>query len=381
MKVSSVSLLVSIIFCTSCVNDGQLTFVKVDELEFHPGFLSNHKYIGIINENERMFYFGDPVTNKKIKFFRMNGELAYTVPLQSALSKVNSIKHFQVVSLDTILVFGDYNGKIAVIDRKGEIWRYRDLTKEVKPYNNVKVYYSTSYSGRFYQNGTLFMHFDYAAEHPEDENLQPKEYFAYALDYPYFLKIDNVLDTGLLDYSFSLNRFYRRFMSDSCAMTEPFRYSLLGNQMLISSIFSDSLYFISENFDRVESAIQIKSNRTSIGVRPVRLFEEDYMEYLNEEVSRKGYIAKVLYDKNKDFYLVVVCGKYSKSAPEDYEVTYCFYSRNGDKIEEVTFPIKKFTPKLIFEHDSKYHILVKTQGERKFNPEIDNYKFNVYEIH
>ena len=183
------------------------------------------------------------------------------------------------------------------------------------------------------------MHVDYAAPSRESENLGPKEYFKEALDFPYFLRIENVLDTGAIKYEFGLKKFYRRFMSDSVAMTELFRYSVDDGGVLISSVFSDSLYMIKDDLSDVNNVFQIKSDVTGIGVAPVNLLEDDYSSYLLDIVRYKGYISRAYFDIGHNVYVVVVSSEHKKGRPESHFFTFCIYSPEGVKLNEITLKV------------------------------------------
>jgi hypothetical protein len=360
-----------------------LRFNKIGEITFHTGFLANHRFIGIYDDQSsrsQLFYFGDPTTHKIIKFFSMSGIYEFTIPLKAAIDSLGDISHFQVVSPDTVVVFGQHNNQIVMVNKKGDVWKSLDLNKIVEPYNNFKLSYVTTYSGSCIDHNEMYLHLEYLSKTDTTATLTPKYYFAEALYVPYFLKLSDPYDQKKISIQFGLDNFYKRFMTDSVAMSELVRYSVLNNKIAVFSIFSDSLYLITKDSLHISNIIKIESDYTKIGAQPIDLYsDEDYADYLQNIVRFKGYIAKVIYDRDHSLFLIAISCENKKRVPLARDFSYCFYNDDGSKIDEIFFSKEDFDPGLLYSCRGKYYVALKSNPNMG-NTEQKSNKFGIYEI-
>lgn len=381
MKSSYSALLMFFLFL-SCIKDSKVHFHKVNDVSFNIGFLSNHRLMGLVEDEltgKDLFYFGDPVTYKELRYFNLKGDAEFVVPLQEVIDVVRAIGHFQVISPDTIIIFCEYNNLISIINRNGHVWYSLDLNNRIKPFQNHNYTYRTTYSGSCVEGNTLYLTLEYMADSLGKPAPPLKQFFAHSLDLPYFVRIDNFFDTLNFSYVYGLKAFYRNFMNDSMAMGELRKYTYLSNGLVVFSNFTNRLFIINPISMDIDTSFVIYSKYTSIGVKPVKLIGEDvYIKYLNSEVRYGGYISKVIYDPINRYYIVVIAWKNNDKVPKVRDYSYCVYTGDGKKVTEMLLDTDIYNSGLIYFYKDKYYVSSTSEKSEYF----DNTKiqFDVFEL-
>ena len=371
-----------ILALSSCKQEEALKFFQVGEVSFDVGYLSNHRYIGLIDdvsESLEYVYFGEPVTFKCIKFFDLAGEFKFEVSLRNAIDSIGKIGHLQVISPDSILVFGQYNNKILAINRKGEVWFAIDLNQNILPYHGHQFTYSTTYSGSCFFRDTLYLTPEYMAQSPGAITPGPNEYFKAALDQPYFLRINKFLDKTQSNYSFGLNSFYRQFMNDSMAMGELRRYSVLDENVAVFSIYSDTLYLFNSSSLQCIQKIHVVSSNTKIGVNPVQLYGDvDYAEYQSKIARFGGYISKVIYDSEYHFFVISIAWENKEKIPKGRMYSFCIYTKDGERLGEIALNKDDYDSGIVYYFKGLYYI--KTASNDKEGRDKTKLLFHVFKL-
>lgn len=347
-------------------------------LVFQPKMRCNPKFVGCYNDNiikEELFYFGDPVTAKRIDFFTLTGVKKLSIPLDSSSMKIGGIKHFQIISIDTVLVFSEHSGKIAIINSKGNVWKYWDLAKDVKPYNNFNLTYTTPYTTSFVSRDSVYLHVGYISSGKGIPSPQAIDYFKESLLVPYMIRVFNVYgDT--LRYEYGIDSFYLRFMTFDKAMTELTKHSLVNNRIIINSQFSDSLYLYNMGMD-LESAFKVSSKFSDVRIEPVELTSnEEFFRYGKEVVPYGGSIERVVFIPSYNVYMIEVMLSRKQKAKSPYEFSFLLYKSNGQKIGEQRFSSKIYKGNYYYYSNGKIYISNDADDVIKSG----TYNFDVYEI-
>ena len=357
-----------VVTCCSCRSDlkSKFNLEKSAEYLFDVGFLSNHKFMGVISSelaptgdtNRVLFYFGDPITQKKIKFFNADNNLVYTTPLLLVHDTLDGIRHFEIFAKDSILVFGAHNDKLAIVNFSGEILGVLHFESRIKPYLDWWLDYYPTYSGSCVDKNDLFLYVQFYSLSKKIPTNPPTTFFADALNAPFFLRIRNFADSIKMEYTFGLFNFYRRFMNDSMAMTELVRYNVENNQLILFSLFSDTLYFINEDSLTIDHAFRIESSFTSVSSPPVRLTStQAYQDYLKNVLRYKGYISKVMFDDKHSIYVILVAHTFNPEKNRTRDYSLCLYNSNGEKIQDLSWPEAEGEAGIIYQYGSNYYIL------------------------
>lgn len=375
--------------CCSCRSDlkSKFNLQKSAEYSFDVGFLSNHKFMGVIGSelaptgdtNRILFYFGDPITQKKIKFFNAYNNLVFTTPLFLAHDTLDGIRHFEIFGKDSIIVFGAHNDKLAIINFAGEILGVLSFESRIKPYLDWWLDYYPTYSGSCIDKNNLFLYVEYYSPSKEIPPSPPTTFFANALNAPFFLKIRNFADTNKMEFTFGLFNFYRRFMNDTMAMTELVRYNVERDELILFSIFSDSLYFINKDSLTIDRTFRVRSSYTSVSSPPVRLTStQAYEDYLKQVLRFKGYISKVMFDDKYDMYMILVAHTFNPEKDTSRVYSLCLYSADGKKLQDLTWPQTDGEAGIIYQYGGSYYILNVENRDRK--KEGYQVKYEQYEL-
>lgn len=353
-------------------------FLRYSEsITFDSGLRSNPKFAGFFkdkNSNEEFFFVADPVTKKRIDLFDQNGQRKQSIPLDNASEKLNEIKHFQIISKDTILTFSEHTGRIAIINSNGNIWKYWELDSIIQSYNNYYISYPPPYTTTFTTNDTVYLQVEYVSKSKNTEAPNVVDYFKEALYVPYMIGIYNLYDDSL-KYEFGIDSFYTRFMNENKAMTEFKKISIINNRIVITSVHSDSVYIFNKSME-FEFAFKVSSNYTDVGVEPVQLIStETYYDYLINKVSFGGSIHRVNYVPEIDCYLIEIKLQRQDKNDSPPEVSCALYKSDGTKICEQKLP-KGYSIGYSYYKNGKLYLINDSEDSRK----MGKYKFDIYEI-
>jgi hypothetical protein len=304
-------------FIISCTNhNGQKQVLIPDgQSEFaFPGY-SGIRYSGLItNDGTELLYFANTEVSKRIDFFYTIGKPFCSVTLKPIISSGEHIESIFCVSLDTIMVKTAINGNVYLLNRKGIIWRRVECVNTWD--NGFKIEpTATIANNNFYLNHKFIFHG--MPEFPSDENLSMparlNKQASLAGSQPYFLTIENWWNDSV-KYKFSNPNFYSRFVDAGYINMEPPLYSCSDSNVLLFSIYSDKIYKMDRDNNKVEKEVKISSKYTSVGVKPIPVSTEHFGDPLNALAQTGGIIINVTFDKYRRLYYVSVRHTVSKKA-------------------------------------------------------------------
>lgn len=292
------------------------TAVVIDSLSFNTGMSINGLHSGFWedkNNGKRLFYFGNLSTDKKIKVFSTAGGLVATIPLDSALKSNETIRDFDFIGLDTIVVLHEYTNKLTFINQHGIQWKEVDLNFLFQDSNGLSYEYYSTFLERFIlDNESLILSriavFSEADMDMDVTGLDSTQAIRNWKSDQY-IKIDQLFaDTLKFTTGFKL---YQHFIpSDSLfSVIELPYYQIANNSIFSMSKFSDSIYQLNTINLSLDKAHLIESSKTKIGVSAIRVGKYSISETRKKEraISRSGgKISGVFYNSERKHYYVTV---------------------------------------------------------------------------
>lgn len=368
-----------------CQYDNDPLIYKIGEVKYETGYLSNHRFVDIfcdIRDGKDYIYFGEPTTKKLITVFDMFGKRKVIIPLDNVIKKINTIENIKIISWDTILIFGAHNNKIANIDSLGNIRSIIMLDKRVKYGTGEILEHITSQYSEFYSNGTLYFKNMFVSASKESEVPQVNSYFGFALNIPYFLKVQNLISIDDIKYTFGLDSFYRRFMSDSIAMSEPAYFSLCNEKIVVFSIFTDTLYIVDTAFLKIMNKIKIVSSYSKLFSKPFNVNKlSGYQEYLNYILKNNGSINRVYCNPINNNYIIIALHE-NKQDPKLERTIWTYsviiYTDEGKKIGEQLLEDAYLIPAATLLYKGNLYISTNSLLNPGYNEKIE--KYDIYKL-
>ncbi|MDD2412864.1 MAG: hypothetical protein PHN55_12830 [Dysgonamonadaceae bacterium] len=307
-----------IIALSSCNSNKKLE--KVNDIEFNIGYTFVPRNAGICydyTEKKELIYFANPISQKCIKFFTVDGKLNDSITLRNAIKELANIDGISVISKDTIIINSQYTNRYVVVNRKGEVWLSVDMNELIdKTELNFYEFGMSSVSNSSADKNTLMLNCCwYYNKKDRMMNKEPKEEFANCQyvynslnESPYFFKVSGFL-TSTPTVSFGLKRFYKKIATYSGCSTESKKYSLIGDYTYVFSAFLNTILKVNTSTMKIEKRIEVNSDYTTIGT-PMPKITEESMYHLQDTVlingRTKGLIARMYYSKEQEKYYVIV---------------------------------------------------------------------------
>jgi hypothetical protein len=314
MKYRIIILFFTLFGFLSCKHTNNLEINKKG-LRFDIGFESRSKFEGTIYNKisqNTSFYFADPVTEKKVIFFDIDGRKTDSISLSKGLKIIQHIEDIVIISKDSVLLSNKYNGNIVLVDSQGEIIQNVFLD-QYDQYGNYYEYNFSFIGNNSYQQKTMLMALSWYGNKNELENNTPspleqaKNYYTRFAQAPYFMKVESLFCNKPPKQTYYLSNFYNQFVDESSVMVEGKLYHVTDNKVFVFSSFSKDLYVYNwDNFSFIKK-IQIIPNEESVAKPPI-LDEHtisDIQESLNKELQTKSIISNIGYMRNKEKYIVV----------------------------------------------------------------------------
>ncbi len=260
-------------------------------------------------------YFADFVSKKCIKTFDLNGKKVDSISLKEATEILEDINSITILSLDTILINSMHTNQLVIIDRNGCVWKNLNLNPLLNDYKGN--HYEMASSGQnILKNGSLlfrsywnFNSIDQKNKAEPENNLDFLKYYYFnCFNAPHFIVLSNMFSERP-KIQFLQEGFYKNLSSSPDIFSESPNYSVLNNSVYDFSVYSDCL-FRSDQVDLgIEKRIEIKSDYTKIGIKPLSINEETiqlFQEKMNKGYWTKGFISNVFYNQvDKEYYVLV----------------------------------------------------------------------------
>jgi hypothetical protein len=378
-------LLVRAIFCscffTSC-NENKKTYAPtikaVKEISFTTGHISPHKFSGVYFDKStgtEYFYFGDPITKKCIDILSYEGEIKWHIPLNVVTNDGESLEDYSIVHPDTVMVLSEQTNKLYFLDSKGECWKKITIDTIVKPKNGDQFNYYSSMFQDFYFNNNLVLCNDWRGNKNETFPLKivSKSRFwnNHSTNAPYFLKLSNIyskeikwdyLSVGLLKKVTIPNGF----------VFDVNQYGHSEDRFFYFSIHSNKIFELDTSSFNVKKEYLIKSKYTELGFPCIEINDstiQDIGEKSNRLYQTKGYINRLMYDKyRKQFYVIVYHETTEKEEKKRGKGasnwSFMIYDEQFNQLNEIFFDYGKYIPGFVMV--CKEGVLISTNtNERK----------------
>ncbi len=296
-----------ILTASSCQSQNDTRHLKpIGEKEYVNGFKGTSKY-KVIKGVEYICH-SELVTHKKIIGESLDGSKIYNIDLKPVFEMFGPIGAVDILDWDNIYVMPHYSTYIVLIDGNGMFKRKIDLSRFIQ---QDEYYELMSFKGEFiFKDTSMIFCLDV-----EPQKLTERYDKVLARDsvirkMPIFIKIDNFMKDSLVCH-LGAEDLYPRFSTENILTVEPKQYRFVNDQIIFTSMYSDSIYIINSKTLKVAKAIKIHSKYTGLIID--HLTREDvensstlsltYNSYTN------GYISNVVYDQLSHHYLVLVAHK------------------------------------------------------------------------
>lgn len=317
MKFCILAFIVSIFY--SCGNNNSTIEMKKEHV-FNLNYRSLPKYTGIHNDKKtshELIYFADPITNKCIKFFDINGTLKDSISLKNAIDTIGEIDGISIISIDTILIASLRTNKIIAINKLGKVWYYLNLNKLINEKNgNEYIFHFSSLSNFMEESRDLILNCEWRFNRYDRANdIEPskrfenvKYYCQKSYETPYFMKISNLFDS-IPNIQFGLNGFYKNVSKTPDIFVEPNFHKFINGKVYLYSTFLNTIFEINGITFKIEKKFEIKSNYTTFNFHPEKVRKEtifNFDEKLNYNGKTQGSINRLFYDTvKKEFYVII----------------------------------------------------------------------------
>ena len=315
MKYTIIAITCLLLLIYSCKGK-KSNIVPEKEISFDIGFnySSSGTYYDKSNSTEYLF-FADHVSKKCIKIFDMNGKQIDSIPLKEATKLMEDINRITIVSPDTILINSMHTNQIIIIDRKGRCWK--NLNLDTLMNDKKGNHFEMACSGQnILNNGSLLFRCYWNYNSVDQKNKTEPENNLEYLNY-YYLNCFNSAHFILLSDIFSeqphvtfvQEGFYKNLSSSADIFSESPNYSILNNSVFDYSVYSDCLFKTDPNSYEIEKIIHIKSDYTTIGIKPISINSETIQhiqDIMNTGYRTKGFITKAFFNiVDKEYYVLV----------------------------------------------------------------------------
>jgi hypothetical protein len=342
-----------IITFTNCSSSNK-KLEKVKDIEFNIGY--NNSITGVCydcNQQNELIYFANPISQKCIKFFTVDGKLNDSVSLRNAINELANIDGISVISKDTIIINSQYTNRYVVINRTGDIWLsidMNDLIDKTEP--DFYEFRISSVSNSSTDKNTLLLNCGwYYNKKDRLTNNEPKEFLEhiqYHYDHvyqsPYFFKVSDCF-TKRPKVGFGLEDFYKNLAEYSGLTVEPSTYCLIGDYIYVFSTFSNRIFKVNKNTMKIEKWIEVVSKYTIIGTPMPKITEESVYQIQDTVLYNertKGLIARMYYAEKENIFYVVVYHEVKdvKGVPErdmKRHFSIIIYDKEFKKLHEEAF--------------------------------------------
>lgn len=300
---------------SGCKNNPNPEIVNV--VEFPVGFMTAPKNTGTfynLDSSEENIYFADPVSNKCIKTFTLDGTLIDSIPLQEAIKNIGTVDGISILHRDTILINSVITNQLVAINHKGKVWLKKDLNYILKTDDGNTYELSSSVLPNSQSNANELIFRSQFAENKLDEveNRVPKTRFDYLKYFyqkfiasPHLVKINDVFSEKP-KVTFGTNSFYESLSDSLIVPIEVSFFKLVNNHIILFTNYSDEVFLINSENMKISESFKITSDFTAVGIKPPLFSPETFNELDFTMAKTKPFINQLFYNPNTQEYYVIV---------------------------------------------------------------------------
>ncbi|MDO4728235.1 MAG: hypothetical protein Q4B43_04430 [Bacteroidota bacterium] len=348
--------LFTLIGCSQNVDtDNKLSFRVVDTLYFDTNYIPHPRCSGSYYDKtlkKRLIYLSNPVTEKKMDIFDDQAQKLYTINLEEGVASLNKDTYnINVISKDTIIMYGFYNNKISIINAEGKVWRNIDLSSKLEK-DNFRIRPSENYGGTSVGNSVVlnleFNNYDKTDTilnlEKHFKNLYSNIFESYKYGY-----IPNIFSDSV-EVRYFAEGFYKNFYEKPYVFVEPNYYRVLNDKLFSFSVYSDQLLVYDLDKLKLEKKQQLKSDYTKIGIDPPTI-EHPIEDILQEEINIRarcvGYTQDIIFDsRHQKYYITQHLENLSDAPRKSFSIIFLDtdYNQVGEFLLDKEQMIRSWTP-------------------------------------
>jgi len=357
MSVRILFIFILIFFLAACRKKGRVPvphsdkrLVAVDSFEIQTGFTPMYMYSGYFEENDSGYlYLANLLVHDSIHFYTYPGlEKRRVIPLKTVKDLGYELYNIQVASPDSVMLMGRYHNILFTVDDKGNIINKRDL---VSLCDADSFYIELDLLRGGNQNIFTFGGKPYLLLNAANSSIKP--YPSGSLKDAFRYYGSRYTDPMLALYSLTEHT----LRLDSLALFRPlnpegklmpvnifYDYTRFRNKVLITSLYSDTLYMIDPESLTLEKTVQIRfSGIEKLGIDAAPISEENLKNssvLFAESVMKGGHVSHMITDHENKYVFVAVAHKRSKDDIEKktYKgLTFIVLDENLEQIDEELF--------------------------------------------
>ena len=351
----------------SCTNKTTVLNTTV----FDVGYKSTTRFTGNFYDEKskkEIIYFAEPVTNKKIKFFEVDGTFVKEISLVNIANEMETIDNVFISNLDSIHLFSLKKNQIQTIDSNNQKIRTIDLSKIT--YLNGDIYEFRIYGSarNIIWHNKIFLAtqwFDNINKKVDPEKNELVDF------YDNWFNSDNLISIeidkeGKLQKNVVINSFYKNISKSADVFMEGNYYTFIKNKLLYTSLYSDKLYVFDPNNGKLITTKPIFSDFTKItngGIPLNKTTLPDLQNLINLKM-KKSYISSIFYNTNSNNYEIILQHEINQSESfSDRKFSILIYNNNFKKLEEIYFKDQKYNSFSALFIDNK--IMLECKNESK----------------
>lgn len=301
----------------------------LDSIRVNTGFPIQTRFSGVIKHplsGEDLLYFGDPTSILAVRFFSTSGIPLFSVQLDSVTPHVGAVNGISVHTLDSILISGPHNNRLAWIDGSGKVLSAWDASEALTTSEGDFFWmYPSNLRSCVFDSFALF-----AIEWRGNTHWELPDYRVNYLDYattfrrntqaqPHFVRFRLKADARNTP-EYGVPAFYNRFCKGPSRTAIDLCYTASRGHILLSSAYSDTLYVIDPGSLDVERTVPLRSRVSAVHIPPPLYTPEEAADRSNM-VERRwltgGAVQDIIYDASSSRYLVVAYHQVPLETEED----------------------------------------------------------------
>jgi hypothetical protein len=190
------------------------------------------------------------------------------------------------------------------------------------------------------------------------------------LSYPRIF-VDSIHSDNPCSYKLLIPDFRSKFGDSTYQIIEPNHVCYTSNHIILSSSYSDSVYFYDYNGNEVKSA-HLSSKYTSLKINPSTFEEcEENPQIINEKCLSNGFVSKIIYDPLRSIYY---CKARHPAVEDTRPFSLIIMDSNFQKLDETAFTSEDYFGSF-FIGDKGIYILKNTEEKfQKSSFTIYNYE-------
>jgi len=291
---------------TGYVNTFSITDTITFNVDFFPSLRCSGSYFDK-KHNKTLIYFSEPTTRKELKIFDDNANELYSIDLKKAVNYLNGdVYNLTFFSLDTIVLSGFYNNRLAYINSQGELWKTTELSNLLQKDTFWYELHPASGKGNMRNGNAFLFHSSYIKNPNTAPKLSVYDWYKNYFESYYFFYVDDVF-ADTLSGNFKVKGFYKNLYNKPCTFIEPEFYSIINDKIFVFTMYSDYFFVFDATTFELLKEEQAHSDYTKIGTEPVELTKENIsnvQDLINQKTRRVGYVEDILYDEKTKNYLL-----------------------------------------------------------------------------